>query len=47
MKGLPKIHKKEIGIRPIVNGKGTIIENLEDEMAKVFKIIRDKQKGKW
>ena len=46
MKGLPKIHKKEIGIRPIVNRKGKVLENLAEEMAKVFKIIRDKQRGK-
>ena len=29
MKGLPKVLKKEIGIRPIVNGKGTVLENIK------------------
>ena len=40
MKGLPKTHKKEIGMRPIVNGKGTI---LEEEMAKVIKVLESRQ----
>ena len=29
MRGLPKTHKEEIGMRPIVNWKGTILEELE------------------
>ena len=39
MRGLPKVHKREKGIRPIVNGKGTVLEKLEEEIAKVFRII--------
>ena len=38
MKGLPKTHKEEIGIRPVVNGRGSVLEELE-EMAKVFKVV--------
>ena len=44
MRGLPKVHKKEIGIRPIDNTKGTVLEKLEEEMAKVFRIVNDRQK---
>lgn len=39
MKGLPKIYKKEIGMRPVVNCRGTVLGNLEEEMAKVVKVI--------
>ena len=46
MKGFPKTHKKEIGMRPIVNGKGTILEELEAEMAKVIKILESRQENK-
>ena len=37
MRGFPKVHKKEVCIRPIVNGKGTVLEKLEELMAKVIK----------
>ena len=43
MKGLPKTHKEEIGMRPIVNRKGTILEELEAEMAKVIKVLELRQ----
>ena len=46
MKGLPKVHKKDIGIRPIVNGKGSILEKLEEEKATVFKITNHRLKKK-
>ena len=46
MRGLPKVHKKDIGIRPIVNGKNSVLEKLEEEMAKVFKILNDRQNKK-
>ena len=46
MKGLPKSHKEEIGMRPIVNGKGTILEELEAEMAKVIKVLESRQEKK-
>ena len=46
MKGLPKTHKEEIGMRPIVNGKGTILEELEAEMAKVIKLLESRQEKK-
>ena len=36
MKGLPKAHKETITLRSIVNGKETILEELEGEMDKVF-----------
>ena len=36
MKGHPKIHKGEISFRPIVNGREKILEELEDEVAKVL-----------
>ena len=42
-KGLPKTHKKkETGMRPVVNGRGSVLENLEEEMAKVFKVVENK-----
>ena len=44
MRGFPKIHKEPIGIRPVVNSKGTILEKLEEEMAKVFAIINNRLK---
>ena len=43
MKGLPKTHKEEIGMRPIVNWKGTILEELETEMAKVIMVLESRQ----
>ena len=46
MKGLPKPHKEEIGMRPIVNRKGTILEELEAEMAKVIKLLESRQEKK-
>jgi hypothetical protein len=46
MRGLPKVHKMDIGIRPIVNGKNSVLEKLEEEMAKVFKILNDRQNMK-
>ena len=39
MKGLPKTHKEEIGMRPVVNGRGSVIEKLEKELVKVFKVV--------
>ena len=36
MKGLLMTHKEEIRLRPIVNGKGTVLEELEAEMAIVL-----------
>ena len=44
MKGLSKTQKEEeIGMRPIVNGKGSILEELEAEMAKVIKVLESRQ----
>ena len=39
MKGLPKTHKEVIQLRPMVNGKGYVLEGLEEEMVKVVKIV--------
>ena len=33
-------------MRPIVNGKGTILEKLEAEMAKVIKVLESRQEKK-
>ena len=46
MTGFPKIHKKPIGIRPVVNSKGTVLEKLEEEIAKVFTIINERLEKK-
>ena len=46
MKRLPKTHKKEIGMRPVVNGRGSVLENLEEEIAKVFKMVENRQERK-
>ena len=46
MKGLPKTHKEEIGIRQLVNGRGSVLEELKEEMAKVFKVVEIRQKKK-
>ena len=46
MKDLPKTHKEEIGMRPVVNGRGSVLENLEEEMAKVFKVVENRQERK-
>ena len=47
MKGLPKIYKKEIGMRPVVNCRGTVLGNLEEEMAKVVTVIgKRRESGK-
>ena len=35
-----------MGIRPVVNNKGTILERLEEEMAKVFIIMNERLEGK-
>ena len=35
-----------MGIRPVVNSKGTILERLEEEIAKVFIIINERLEGK-
>ena len=35
-----------MGIRPVVNSKGTILERLEEEMAKVFIIMNERLQGK-
>jgi len=43
MKGLPRTHKEEIGLRPIVNGKGTVLEELEAEMALVLRVVENRQ----
>ena len=43
MKGLPKTHKEEIGLRPIVNGKETVLEELEAEMAIVLRVVENRQ----
>jgi hypothetical protein len=47
MRGLPKVHKKDIGIRAIDNGKkNSVLEKLKEEMAKVFNILNDRQNKK-
>ena len=46
MKRLPKTHKEEIGMRSMVNGKGTILEQLEAEIAKVIKVLESQQEKK-
>ena len=46
MKGLPKTHKEVISLRPVVNGRGSVLERLEEEMAKVLKIVEMRQERK-
>jgi hypothetical protein len=46
VKRLPKTHKEEIGIRQLVNGRGSVLEELKEEMAKVFKVVEIRQKKK-
>ena len=46
MKGLPKTHKEVIHMRPVVNGRGSVLKGLEEEMAKVLKIVEMRQEKK-
>ena len=43
MKCLPKTHKEVIGMRPVVNWRGSVLEGLEEKMAKVLKIVEMRQ----
>ena len=43
---LAKTHTEEVGIRPVVNGRGSVLEGLEEEMAKVFRVVEIRQEGK-
>ena len=46
MKGLLKTNKDVISLRPVVNGKYSVMEGLEEEMAKVVEMRQERKRLK-
>ena len=43
MKGFPKIHKKEVKLRPVLDCRGNMLEGLEKKIKRIAEKIREVQ----
>jgi len=46
MKGFPKIHKKEVKLRPVLGCRGNMLQRLEKKIERIAEAIREGKKVK-